>query len=204
MNKYPFTLEKLPYAYDALEPIIDQTTMLLHHTKHHQSYVNNLNGVLEKHPELQNRSLEDLLTNIESLPLSAQTAVRNNGGGVFNHNLFWQSMTKPNTSSPSAAFLTLLTQAFKSFEDFKQAFKQAALSQFGSGWAWLVKDQNSQLSIVTTANQDTPLKLGLTPLLPLDVWEHAYYLKYQNRRPEYIDNWFQVINWQAVEERFFK
>ena len=204
MNKFPFTLEKLPYAYDALEPVIDQQTMLLQHTKHHQTYVNNLNGVLEKNPELQNRTLADLLTHIDQLPLASQTAIRNNGGGVFNHNLFWQSMTKPHTSKPSEAFIALINQAFKSFDDFKLAFKQAALSQFGSGWAWLVKDQNNQLSIIATANQDTPLKLGLTPLLPLDVWEHAYYLKYQNRRAEYIDNWFQVVNWRAVEERFSK
>lgn len=201
MNKYPFKLEALPYSYSALEPFIDQETMTIHHTKHHQAYVNNLNNALEKHPELHNLTLEELLTRLDNLPKSIQLAVRNNGGGVYNHNLFWKSMT-PDSSLPSDSFINKINDTFGSLENFKSEFKKAALGRFGSGWAWLVSDKDKKLMIISTPNQDTPLEQGLVPLLPLDVWEHAYYLKYQNRRNDYIDNWFEIINWPAIENRY--
>lgn len=196
-----FELPKLPYAEDALEPYIDAQTMNIHHTKHHQAYITNLNAALEKHPELANKSLEDLLSDLNAVPEDIRTAVRNHGGGTWNHNMFWQIMAPKTAVTPSAELMKALESAFGSFDSFKSDFEKAAVGRFGSGWAWLVK-KGDGLSIVSTANQDTPLSDGLTPILGIDVWEHAYYLKYQNRRPEYVSNWWNVVNWQAVAERY--
>lgn len=196
-----FELPKLPYAEDALEPYIDAQTMNIHHTKHHQAYINNLNAAIEKHPELAGKSLEDLLSDLNAVPEDIRTAVRNNGGGTWNHNLFWEIMGPKTGSSPSGELTKTLEAAFGSFDAFKEEFAKAATTRFGSGWAWLVK-QGDSLAVVSTANQDTPVSDGATPILGLDVWEHAYYLKYQNRRPEYISNWWNVVNWDAVAERY--
>ena len=196
-----FELPKLPYAEDALEPYIDAQTMNIHHTKHHQAYINNLNAAIEKHPELAGKSLEDLLSDLNAVPEDIRTAVRNNGGGTWNHNMFWEIMGPKTGSSPSGELTKALEAAFDSFDAFKEEFTKAATTRFGSGWAWLVK-QGEGLAVVSTANQDNPLSDGATPILGLDVWEHAYYLKYQNRRPEYISNWWNVVNWTAVAERY--
>ena len=196
-----FELPKLPYAEDALEPYIDAQTMNIHHTKHHQAYINNLNAAIEKHPELAGKSLEDLLSDLNAVPEDIRTAVRNNGGGTWNHNLFWEIMGPKTGSSPSGELTKTLEASFGSFDAFKEEFAKAATTRFGSGWAWLVK-QGENLAVVSTANQDTPVSDGATPILGLDVWEHAYYLKYQNRRPEYISNWWNVVNWDAVAERY--
>lgn len=196
-----FELPKLPYAEDALEPYIDAQTMNIHHTKHHQAYINNLNAALEKHPELANKSLDDLLSDLNAVPDDIRTAVRNNGGGTWNHNMFWEIMAPKTGGSPSGELTKALEAAFDSFDAFKEEFTKAATTRFGSGWAWLVK-QGEGLAVVSTANQDNPLSDGATPILGLDVWEHAYYLKYQNRRPEYISNWWNVVNWTAVAERY--
>src|SRR5512134_591215 len=190
-----FELPKLPYAEDALEPYIDAQTMNIHRTKHHQAYITNLNAALEKHPELANKSLEDLLSDLNAVPEDIRTAVRNHGGGTWNHNLFWEIMGPKMGGSPSNELTQALESAFDSFDAFKDEFTKAATTRFGSGWAWLVK-KGEGLAVVSTANQDTPLSDGATPILGLDVWEHAYYLKYQNRRPEYISNW------DAVAERY--
>lgn len=195
-----FELQPLGYAYDALEPHIDTLTMTIHHTKHHQGYVNNLNAALEKHPSLQNMSLEELLLSLDTLPEDIRTAVRNNGGGTFNHNLFFSTLKKNEGGKPSGRLLTLINEAFGSFEAFKDAFANAAKTRFGSGWAWLVENKEGRLEVFSTPNQDSPLDKG-NPLLGIDVWEHAYYLKYQNRRPEYIDNFFEVIDWNQVSSR---
>ena len=173
--------------------------MHLHHDKHHQSYVNNLNKALENYPELHNKTLLELLQNLKKLPEEIQTAVRNNGGGVFNHNLFFDGMTPDSSKMPVGNLAKAIDRAFGSFENFKETFKKAALGRFGSGWAWLVSDENGDVKIVSTANQDVPLNLTVNPILEIDVWEHAYYLKYQNRRAEYIDNWFNVIDWNKAE-----
>lgn len=202
MKTYPFTLEALPYAYDALEPFIDQETMTIHHTKHHQAYVTNLNQALEAYPELHNLTLEQLLENLDALPQQIQTKVRNNGGGVYNHNLFWKIMTPTSSKAPVGKLKNAIDETFGSFEKFKDAFKAAALTRFGSGWAWLVKNQNGALEIVSTPNQDSPVQLHVKGILPLDVWEHAYYLKYQNKRADYIENWFNVVNWEYAEQLF--
>jgi superoxide dismutase, Fe-Mn family len=196
-----FELPKLPYAEDALEPYIDAQTMNIHHTKHHQAYINNLNAAIEKHPELAGKSLEDLLSDLNAVPDDIRTAVRNNGGGTWNHNMFWEIMAPKTGGSPSGELTKVLEAAFGSFDAFKEEFAKAATTRFGSGWAWLVK-QGERLAVVSTANQDTPVSDGATPILGLDVWEHAYYLKYQNRRPEYISNWWNVVNWDAVAERY--
>ena len=196
-----FTLPALPYAYDALEPSIDARTMEIHHGKHHQAYVNNLNAALEKAPELQGKSLDDLMRGINSVPESVRTAVRNNGGGHWNHSLFWQVMGPGAGGAPSGALGDAITSAFGDFEKFKEQFAAAAASRFGSGWAWLVND-DGKLAITSTPNQDNPLMEGKTALLGVDVWEHAYYLKYQNRRPDYVKAWWDVVNWKAVAERF--
>ena len=193
---YPFQLPPLPYAYDALEPYVDQETMHFHHDKHLKTYVDNLNKALEAHPEYHSWTLEDLLAKLSELPDSLRTAVRNNGGGVYNHDLYFDLMAPTGqTIAPAVA------KAFGDEETWKKQMKAAALGQFGSGFAWVVADQAGALSILALPNQDNPLSQGLTPILPLDVWEHAYYLKYQNLRADYVDNWFQVINWKAVEER---
>jgi len=196
-----FELPKLPYAEDALEPYIDAQTMNIHHTKHHQTYVTNLNAAIEKHPELAGKSLEDLLSDLNAVPEDIRTAVRNHGGGTYNHNLFWEIMGPKTGNSPSGELTKALESAFNSFDAFKEEFTKAATTRFGSGWAWLVK-KGEGLAVVSTANQDTPLSDGATPILGLDVWEHAYYLKYQNRRPEYITNWWNIVNWDEVARRY--
>lgn len=197
-----FELPALPYAYDALEPYIDARTMEIHHTKHHQGYVNKLNAALEKHPELQGVALEDLLRNIASVPEDIRTAVRNNGGGHANHSLFWTIMSPNGGGAPSGDLAAAIDAAFGSFDAFKDAFSQAAATRFGSGWAWLVVDGFGNLKVYSTPNQDSPYMDGFTPILGLDVWEHAYYLKYQNRRAEYIQNWWNVVNWEEVARRY--
>jgi Fe-Mn family superoxide dismutase len=195
-----FTLAPLPYAYDFLEPIIDAKTMEIHYGKHHQAYVTNLNAALEKHPTLPEQTIESLLKNLETLPADIQTAVRNNGGGHFNHTMFWSLLTSEKTFvPPSVSLLAKLTQDFGSFDAFKEQFANAAKTRFGSGWAWLIVDATGKLKVTSTANQDVPFKEG-KPLLGLDVWEHAYYLNYQNRRPDYVTNFFKIINWKKVEE----
>jgi len=194
-------LPKLPYAYDALEPHIDAQTMEIHHTKHHQGYVTKLNAALEKAPDLQKTSLEELLRGIATVPEAIRTAVRNNGGGHANHTLFWQVMTPKGGGEPSGKVGDAISKTFGGFAAFKEQFTAAATSRFGSGWAWLVV-LNGKLAIESTANQDSPIMEGKTPVLGLDVWEHAYYLKYQNRRPDYIKAWWNVINWPEVARRF--
>lgn len=195
-------LPELLYPYDALEPYIDQATMNIHHTKHHAAYINNLNAALEKYPELQDKPLEELLKGLDGIPKEIYPAVRNNGGGHYNHTLFWLSMGPNAGGEPSGGLLEKLESAFGSFGQFKEAFGKAALTRFGSGWAWLVADEDGKLDIVSTPNQDNPISDGLIPLLGLDVWEHAYYLKYQNKRADYIGAWWSVVNWKAIEQRF--
>lgn len=195
-------LPPLPYDYNALEPYIDEQTMRIHHDKHHATYVNNLNAALENAVELQSKSAEDLLANINSVPEAIRTAVRNNGGGTANHNLFWELMTPGGASAPAGALADEINKTFGSFESFKDQFAKAAATRFGSGWAWLVVKKNGALAVYSTANQDSPLSEGDTPLLTLDVWEHAYYLKYQNRRPDYIGAFWNVVNWEKVAEKY--
>ena len=196
-----FELPKLPYAVDALEPYIDAQTMTLHHDKHHQTYVTNLNGAIEKHPELGEKSLEDLLMDLNSVPEDVRTVVRNHGGGTWNHSMFWEIMGPNAGGAPKGELAQAVDAAFGSFDAFKPEFEKAANGRFGSGWAWLVKKGNG-LAIVSTANQDNPMSEGMTPVMGIDVWEHAYYLKYQNRRAEYVTNWWNVVNWDAVAARF--
>lgn len=196
-----FELPKLPYSVDALEPYIDAQTMTIHHDKHHQAYVTNLNAALEKHPELGNKSLVDLLSNLNAVPEDIRMAVRNHGGGTWNHNLFWEVMAPKAGGAPSAELSKALEASFGSFDAFKTEFEKAATTRFGSGWAWLVR-KGDGLAVVSTANQDNPYSDGLIPLMAIDVWEHAYYLKYQNRRPEYISNWWNVVNWEAVAAKY--
>ena len=193
-------LPDLPYAYDALEPYIDEETMHLHHDKHHNTYVNNVNAALAKHPEI-GEDLEQLLSDVETIPADIRQAVLNNGGGHLNHALFWELMT-PEKTEPSAALAADLEATFGSFEDFKAAFTTAATSRFGSGWAWLVVNPDGKLEVTSTANQDTPISEGKTPILGIDVWEHAYYVKYRNVRPDYIKAFFSVINWNKVNELY--
>ena len=196
-----FTLPPLPYANDALEPHIDAKTMEIHHDKHHQAYVNNLNAAIEKAPELQGKSLDDLMRGINSVPESVRTAVRNNGGGHWNHSLFWQIMGPSKGGEPSGKLADAIKSAFGDFSKFKEQFAAAGTGRFGSGWAWLIND-GGKLSITSTPNQDNPLMEGKNAILGLDVWEHAYYLKYQNKRPDYIAAWWNVVNWDAVAERY--
>jgi Fe-Mn family superoxide dismutase len=196
-----FTLPALPYANDALEPHIDARTMEIHHTKHHQAYVNNLNAAIEKAPELASKSLDDLMRGINSVPEAVRTAVRNNGGGHWNHSLFWQLMGPGKGGEPTGKLADAIKSAFGDFNKFKEQFAAAGAGRFGSGWAWLVND-GGKLSITSTPNQDNPLMEGKAAILGLDVWEHAYYLKYQNRRPDYITAWWSVVNWDAVGERY--
>ena len=193
-------LPDLPYAYDALEPYIDEETMHLHHDKHHNTYVNNVNAALAKHPEI-GEDLEQLLSDVETIPADIRQAVINNGGGHLNHALFWELLT-PEKTEPSAALAADLEATFGSFEDFKAAFTTAATSRFGSGWAWLVVNPDGKLEVMSTANQDTPISEGKTPILGIDVWEHAYYVKYRNVRPDYIKAFFSVINWNKVDELY--
>ncbi|MGU5738160.1 superoxide dismutase [Aeromonas caviae] len=196
------TLPALPYAYDALEPHIDALTMEIHHSRHHQTYVTNLNAALAGLPELAALPLEALLARIDSLPAQVQGAVRNHGGGHANHSLFWQVMSPQGGGEPDGELAAAILRDLGGLEAFKQAFTQAALSRFGSGWAWLVVDGRGKLQVVSSANQDSPLMEGLTPILGLDVWEHAYYLKYQNKRPDYIAAFYNVIDWDEVARRY--
>jgi len=195
-----FTLPPLPYAFDALEPYIDKATMEIHHGKHHAAYVTNLNKALESAPDLQSKSIEQLLKDFASVPEPIKTAVRNNGGGHANHSLFWTLLAK-DQGGPKGDIESVITSNFGSFDSFKEKFAAAATGRFGSGWAWLTKDSAGKFEITSTANQDSPYMEGKKPILGLDVWEHAYYLKYQNRRPEYISAWWNVINWNTVNEQ---
>jgi len=196
-----YELPELPYAYDALEPTIDQETMNIHHTKHHNTYVTNLNAALEGHSDLQSKSLNDLISDLDALPEDIRTAVRNNGGGHANHSLFWKVMSPNGGGNPSGELAEKIDETFGSFDKFKEKFEQAAATRFGSGWAWLVLD-NGELKVTSTPNQDSPIMDGQTPLLGLDVWEHAYYLKYQNRRPEYASSFWNVVNWDEVAKNY--
>jgi superoxide dismutase, Fe-Mn family len=195
-----YEVPPLPYDYDALEPHIDEATMKVHHDKHHQAYVDKANGALEG-TEWDGKPIEEVLQNLDSLPSDKQGPVRNNGGGHYNHSLFWESMSPDGGGEPSGALGDAINSAFGSFDDFKTKLKETGVGQFGSGWAWLVHD-GSGVAIVGTPNQDSPLSNGQTPLVGVDVWEHAYYLKYQNKRPDYIDAWFNTIDWGKVSERY--
>jgi Fe-Mn family superoxide dismutase len=198
----PFTLPELSYAENALEPYIDAQTMNIHRTKHHNTYVTNLNKALEAYPDLQEKTIAELLGSLASLPESIRTAVRNNGGGHWNHTLFWEIMSPDGGGEPTGELADAINSAFGSFQEFKDKFKAAATGRFGSGWAWLVVDAAGGLSIESTPNQDNPLMEGRTAILGLDVWEHAYYLHYQNRRPDYIDAFWNVVHWGEVGKRY--
>ncbi|HYM56792.1 MAG TPA: superoxide dismutase [Solirubrobacteraceae bacterium] len=195
-----YEVPPLPYDYDALEPHIDEATMKVHHDKHHQAYVDKANAALEG-TEYDGKPIEDVLRDLGALPSDKQTAVRNNGGGHYNHTLFWESMSPDGGGGPDGALAEAIDAAFGSFDDFKAKLKETGVGQFGSGWAWLVHD-GSDLAVVGTPNQDNPVSQGQTPLVGVDVWEHAYYLKYQNKRPDYIDAWFETVDWSKVAERF--
>jgi Fe-Mn family superoxide dismutase len=197
-------LPDLPYPFDALEPHIDGQTMELHHGKHHSTYVNNLNAALEKYPELKARTLEELLRELDEIPEAVRTTIRNNGGGHANHSLFWRIMSPKGGGTPSGAIADALASSFGSFAAFKEQFSKAALNRFGSGWAWVVEQPDGRLMIESTANQDTPLMKGTPPLFGLDVWEHAYYLRYQNRRADYISAWWNVVDWVAINKRLMR
>jgi Fe-Mn family superoxide dismutase len=196
----PYEVPPLPYDYDALEPHIDEATMRVHHDKHHQAYVTNVNNALEG-TELAGSPIEEVLKNLDNVPEDKRTAVRNNGGGHYNHSLFWEWLSPDGGGEPDGALREAIDSAFGSFDDFKAKFKAAGVGRFGSGWAWLVRE-DSGLAVVSTPNQDNPISEGKTPLLGVDVWEHAYYLKYQNRRPDYIDAWWNVVNWAKVAQGF--
>ena len=193
-----FTLPKLPYAYDALEPVIDAETMTIHHTKHHQAYVDNLNKALGAAPEWLTKPIAEVVADYKKLPAAIQPAVRNNGGGHLNHSWFWMMMTKPGSTAPKGDLLKALEASFGTLDGFKKEFTTAATTQFGSGWAWLVVGKDKPLAVVKTANQDNPITDGGKVLLGIDVWEHAYYLKYKNARPKYVEEWFKVVNWDTV------
>ena len=195
-----FTLPQLPYGFDALEPHIDATTMSIHYGKHHQTYVNNLNAAIEKAPELAEKSLDDLMRGINDVPEAVRTAVRNNGGGHWNHSKFWEWMS-PAGGEPTGALADAIQDSFGGLDTFKEQWAAAGVGRFGSGWVWLLQD-GKKLSITSTPNQDNPLMEGKTAILGMDVWEHAYYLKYQNRRPDYIGAWWNVVNWEEVSRRF--
>ncbi|MTH52432.1 superoxide dismutase [Bacillus mangrovi] len=196
-----YELPQLPYAYDALEPHIDKETMNIHHTKHHNTYVTNVNAALEGHEDLAGKSIEDLISNLDAVPEEKRTAVRNNGGGHANHSLFWQILTPNGSGEPAGALADAISSKFGSLDAFKEEFAKAATTRFGSGWAWLVVN-NGELEVTSTPNQDSPLMEGKTPVLGLDVWEHAYYLNYQNRRPDYISSFWNVVNWDEVSKRY--
>ncbi|RLQ92091.1 superoxide dismutase [Planomicrobium sp. Y74] len=196
-----YELPELPYAYDALEPHIDKETMNIHHTKHHNTYVTNVNAALEGHEDLSSKSVEELISDLNAVPEDIRTAVRNNGGGHANHSLFWQLLTPNGTGAPSGALAEAIDSKFGSFDEFKTKFEAAGKTRFGSGWAWLVVS-NGELEVTSTANQDSPLMDGKTPILGVDVWEHAYYLKYQNKRPDYLAAFWNVVNWDEVSKRY--
>ncbi|MGH7791147.1 MAG: superoxide dismutase [Thermodesulfobacteriota bacterium] len=195
-------LPKLPYSYDALEPHIDTRTMEIHHTKHHQTYVNNLNAALEKYPELQSKGVDYLLKNLNAIPEDIRTAVRNNGGGHLNHSLFWPMMSPKGGGEPKGDLAKAINSAFGAFTNFKEQFAKAGIGRFGSGWAWLNVESGDKLVITSTPNQDSPISEGQKPILGVDVWEHAYYLKYQNRRPDYIAAWWNIVNWEQVAKNY--
>ena len=192
----------LPYAYDALEPTIDKQTMTLHHDMHHGAYVKNLNAALEKHPQLASKSAEDLIRDLNAVPEEIRTAVRNNGGGHVNHTMFWKIMKPKGGGEPTGAIADVIHKTFGNFKDFQAKFNDAGAKQFGSGWVWLAGKANGEVQIITTANQDSPLSQGLYPIFGNDVWEHAYYLKYNNRRPEYLAAWWNVVNWEEINRRY--
>jgi Fe-Mn family superoxide dismutase len=194
----PFELPPLPYAYDALEPHIDEMTMRIHHDKHHGTYVANLNKALESAPELAGKTIEDLLANLNAVPESIRTAVRNNGGGHYNHTMFWEIMKPGGPAAPSGALASAIDAAFGSVDKMKEAVNAAGLGRFGSGWAWVVLGRDGTLAVTSTPNQDNPIMDGQAPVLGVDVWEHAYYLKYQNRRADYLQAWWHVVNWDEV------
>ncbi|MCM1058532.1 MAG: superoxide dismutase [Firmicutes bacterium] len=199
---YPFIVRPLPYEYDALVPVLDEETLHFHHDRHYKTYVDNLNSALSDYPELQKRSLKELLNGIDRLPTQVQTPIRNNGGGVYNHELYFDSMKSPTGQEPEGALAEAIERDFGSYRQWKDQMKQTALGTFGSGWAWLVTDNKGKLSIVRTANQDVPDLEEYTPILLVDVWEHAYYLQYQNRRADYVDGWFDLINWRKAGKRY--
>ncbi|NWF60326.1 MAG: superoxide dismutase [Fischerella sp.] len=195
-------LPALPYAFNALEPHIDTATMRFHHDKHHATYVKNLNTALDKYPQLKSRTVEDLLRNLNSVPQEIRTTVRNNGGGHVNHSMFWRIMKPKGGGAPTGAIATAIKQNFGSFAEFKKQFNEAGSKRFGSGWVWLARNPNGKLEIMSTANQDTPLMEGKYPIMGNDVWEHAYYLKYQNRRADYLNSWWNVVNWDEINRRY--
>lgn len=197
-----FQMQPLPYSFDALEPSIDAQTVELHYSKHHVAYLNNLNSALEKYSALANRTIEQLLGDLNSVPEDIRTTVRNNGGGYYNHNIYWATMSPNSGGEPSGQLGEAIRTTFGGFNNFKEQLQQAGMGRFGSGWAWLSLQNDGSLMIHSTANQDTPLMEGLFPVVGVDVWEHAYYLKYQNRRAEYLTNWWNVVNWPEVERRF--
>ena len=199
---YPFVVKPLPYEYDALTPVLDANTLTFHHDKHYKTYVDNLNSVLADYPELQKMSLKELLNNLDELPAVVRTPIQNNGGGVYNHELYFDAMKSPVGQEPTGELLKALERDFGSVIQWREKMKQAAVSKFGSGWAWLLADENGILTIQQTANQDVPDLNVYTPIFLVDVWEHAYYLQYQNRRPEYVDGWFQLINWKKAARRY--
>lgn len=198
----PFKLPSLPYPYDALEPYIDEETMRFHHDKHHAAYTKNFNAAVNKYPELKNKSAEELIKNLNSLPKDIQYTVRSNGGGYVNHAMFWEIMSPNGGGQPKGEIAQAINQDFGSFEAFQQAFNKAGQSRFGSGWAWLVLDKNGKLQVTSTPNQDTPLMEGIYPIMGNDVWEHAYYLKYKNDRSQYLQQWWNVVKWDEVNKRF--
>jgi Fe-Mn family superoxide dismutase len=202
--KYPYFLPELPYSYDHLEPYIDTLTMQIHHQKHHQTYINNLNQVIEKYPELQNLDLENILKNLENIPEEIRTTIRNNGGGHLNHTFFWEILQHKEFQEPQNDLLKKIIEDFGYFENFKKEFSETANKHFGSGWAWLVLTKDKKLKVYSLPNQDNPLMFKDIPIMGLDVWEHAYYLKYQNRRAEYVENFWNIVNWRKVEENFQK
>lgn len=199
---YPFVVQPLPYEYEALVPVIDEETLKFHHDKHYKTYVDNLNSALADYPELQKMSLKELLGNLENLPAAVRTPIRNNGGGVYNHELYFDSMKSPVGQEPVGKLEEAIKRDFGSYQQWKELMKQAAVTKFGSGWAWLLTDREGKLSIVQTANQDVPDLAEYTPLFLVDVWEHAYYLQYQNRRADYVEGWFGLINWRKAQKKY--
>lgn len=199
---YPFAVRPLPYEYDALCPVLDEVTLKFHHDKHYKTYVDNLNNTLADYTELQQMSLKELLVGLEQLPAAAQKSVRNNGGGVYNHELYFDSMKSPAGQDPVGELAEAIDRDFGSYKQWQEQMKQAAMGQFGSGWAWLVTDKEGNLSIIQTANQEVPDLTKYVPLFLVDVWEHAYYLQYQNRRADYVDGWFTLINWRKAQKRY--
>lgn len=199
---YPFVVRPLPYEYDALVPVLDEETLTFHHDKHYKTYVDNLNSALADYPQLQQMSLKELLTSIDKLPQAVQTPIRNNGGGVYNHELYFDSMKGVDGQEAFGSLAETIERDFGSYKNWKEQMKQAAVSKFGSGWAWLVSDAEGKLSIVQTANQDVPDLTVFTPIFLVDVWEHAYYLQYQNRRADYVEGWFDLINWRKAQKRY--